>query len=177
MTDTYSVSQTARIIGISPNTVRSWTGHFDEFLSASARPESGHERRYTDDDAELFQTVKILRDQGHPMKQIRPIIESGERYEPILESTMALETGTQASKSKRDATTAQVLGLLKHFTARYESRIDDLELQLKAERDARISAEKEVARLEGMVDELERQPLRVYKVRKIGSFWDRLLGR
>jgi len=76
--DTYSVSQVARIVGIAPNTVRDWTGKFE----IEAQADEDAERRYTPADVALLRTVKILRDQGEPMKRIKPRIAAGERLEP-----------------------------------------------------------------------------------------------
>jgi len=76
--DTYSVSQVARIVGIAPNTVRDWTRKFE----IEAQTEVDAERRYSPEDVALLRTVKVLRDQGEPMKRIMPRIAEGERLEP-----------------------------------------------------------------------------------------------
>ena len=76
--DTFSVSQVAKIVGIAPNTVRDWTRKFE----IDAQSEEDAERRYTSEHVAIFRTVKVLRDQGEPMKRVKPRIAQGERLEP-----------------------------------------------------------------------------------------------
>jgi DNA-binding transcriptional MerR regulator len=103
--NTYSVSQVARSIGISPVTVRSWSydKYYGKQLSTHDRPEDD-ERRYTADDVALLQTVKVLRDQHEPHKRIIPRVMDGERLEPPGKGKESPET--PAAPKTEDADTA-----------------------------------------------------------------------
>ena len=116
--DTYSVSQVARSIRISPNTIRSWSEYkyYGSYLSTHERLED-EERRYTDDDVSLLQTVKILRDQGEPHKRIIPRIADEERLEPPPEADKSplerlTEDADSAIISEREARLIRDFGRL-----------------------------------------------------------------
>jgi len=145
--ETYSVSQVARIIGIAPNTVRDWTARF----AIDAQPDAGEERRYTAGDVALFQTVKVLRDQGEPMKRIMPRIVAGERLEPPPdtppdrpETAKKRETGEPKSAvmTEREAKMMRDFGKLQGEFDTIKLERDYLRQQVGDLQDARIDAEK-----------------------------------
>lgn len=52
-----TVSEIARLLGIEPVKVKRWSGQFAEYLSLTARPVKGRERRFTEDDLRVLAVV------------------------------------------------------------------------------------------------------------------------
>lgn len=152
MIDTYSVGQVAKSVGISKQTVRSWTDRFAEHLSGTAVPGEGLERRYQSADVEVLASVKHLRGQGVVMTNIMPTIARGDRF-PI-EPPEPPETPTEATEPPPDTQTKDLaaLDLLERFAM---PMIDSLQQQLDAERQARLDAEVDAAQLRGRLEEIE----------------------
>ena len=137
--DTYSVSQVARSIGISPNTVRSWTATYSKYLSTHNRPDDD-ERRYTADDVTLLQTVKVLRDQRESHKLIIPRIAADERLEPPPEAKESpLERKTEDADSalmtEREARLIRDFGRLEGEFIAVKHERDRLRVQLNMSQD------------------------------------------
>ena len=57
----YTPTQTARHASVSPNTVRSWTKEYREFLSEHANPPAGVDRSFTASDVAVIQAIAQLR--------------------------------------------------------------------------------------------------------------------
>ena len=149
---TYSVSQVARTIKKTPQTVRTWTGRYSDYLSESANPASGDPRRYTAADIETLATVANLTNQGLSHDDTLAQIATGAR--------MALESPPDAPISAPGTISGPpaMADMLDRFIVRYEARIDDLEGKLTQEQEARRIAEVEAAQLRGRLEELERPP-------------------
>ena len=77
----YSVTQVAHALGVSPTTVRNWARDYDRFLSTDANPDPEHERLFDDSDLSVLRTVKVLRDQRHKHPVIVARLADGERLE------------------------------------------------------------------------------------------------
>jgi DNA-binding transcriptional MerR regulator len=131
MTDvTYSVSHVARTIDRSPQTVRGWTGRYRKYLSESAQVDAGQERRYTDDDVALLQSVDHLSKQGQKHANIMPMLAGGFKIDPETIETPPDETTTNLAKQNE--------------VARFTRLMDTIEVEVKA----RVDAEKRAAAAE-----------------------------
>ena len=69
-TETFSPAIAARQIGIPANTLRNWCRTYAEFLSPSANPPTGEERRLTLHDIETLRAVAALRANDLPPETI-----------------------------------------------------------------------------------------------------------
>jgi DNA-binding transcriptional MerR regulator len=153
--DTYSVSQVAKIVGIAPNTVREWTRKFE----IEAQAEEDAERRYTPADVSLFRTVKILRDQGEPMKRVKPRIAQGERLEPPDLPPDTPETPPDATRqdtalvSQAQAEVARYRGKIEAV----EDERDRLVVQLADAQSAHLVATERAAAAEAKLELIERE--------------------
>jgi DNA-binding transcriptional MerR regulator len=138
MTDdvTYSVTHVSQAIGKTPQTVRDWAGRYKDHLSANARVPKGQERRFTDADVTLLQTVARLSDQGQKHKNIMPMIAGGYEIPPEAPETPAEDETTALAKQDE------------------VSRIMDA---LEAEVQSRVDAEKRAAAAEAMLAMVFRQ--------------------
>jgi DNA-binding transcriptional MerR regulator len=166
--NTYSVSQVARIIGKSPNTIRSWSDdkYYGKQLSIHDRS-ADDERRYTDADVALLQTVKVLRDQHEPHKRIIPRIAADERLEPPAEAKESPET--PAAPKTEDADTALMterearlirdfgrlegeFGVIKQERDRLRDQLDQAQQQVKESTQSNLEAETRAVAAEVMLD-------------------------
>jgi DNA-binding transcriptional MerR regulator len=146
---TYSVTLIARTIGKNPQTVRGWTKRYSKYLSKSATVDAGQERRYTEDDVALLQTVAYLVNQGQKHKDIPPLLDSGFKIPD--------ETDKPESAPDTETTAIAPVDILERFVVRYEARIDELEAKLTVSDDARRLAEVDAARLVGQLDSVYRR--------------------
>lgn len=62
-------SQVARKANVTPQTIRNYSTQYGQFLSSSARGETGP-RLYTDEDVEILCTIAALRSSGIPPDEI-----------------------------------------------------------------------------------------------------------
>lgn len=69
-TETFSPALAARQIGIPSNTLRNWCKVYGEFLSPSANPATGEQRRLTLGDIETLRAVAALRANDLPPETI-----------------------------------------------------------------------------------------------------------
>lgn len=156
--ETFSVTQTSRLIGKAPNTVRTWSSPdlFGRFLSSSANPEPGGERRYSEEDIRILKTAVILQKQGLSIPEIIPRIASGEILEELPGEEDSVPPGSRLSGIPRNDIGSQ----MELFIRPYESQISrlaaDLERgrgELEEERNKRIAAELELSRLSAILEE------------------------
>src|SRR5436190_7158524 len=70
MTPTLATTQAAIKLQVSPNTLRNWSEQYSAFLSATARPGTLPERRFTDKDLTVLTYIKQLRSEGMEKPQI-----------------------------------------------------------------------------------------------------------
>lgn len=139
--DTCAVSQAAKLVNASPNTIRTYSKDYKQFLSEGASPGHGQERRFRNEDIAVMVTIKALKSQRRPADDIIGALLEGERYEPGEQPPEAAP-----STKKAETTDIATIDMLERFVVRYESHIDNLEGRLEAERGARIAAEVEAAR-------------------------------
>jgi DNA-binding transcriptional MerR regulator len=150
MAITYTVKQMAEVARISDSSVRKWgASYLREYLSAGANPATG-DRSYTDRDAAVFHTAGQLRTRKVPWEKVVEAIAAGDLMPP-----------KSPSDSQKTATESQEKGVVlaedwKRMTQPFKDHIDTLKSQYEHERDARVDAEKELARLKsrGWLDRL-----------------------
>lgn len=160
--ETYPVKKAGELIGKAPNTVRTWSGEelFGPYLSPYANPERGGERRYTEQDIRILKTASILQKRGMKIKDIIPRIASGDIIEEIEEP---FEPESPRERSTSLPAPLSLSNQIELFIRPYESQISrlsaDLEREreeLDKEREARITAEKELSRLSALLEERSR---------------------
>jgi len=148
---TYSVSQVARRIKKSPQTVRAWTNRYSAYLSASAAPDLGDERKYAEADVLVLLTVAQLAAQGQRHEAIVSMIAAGERIE-ISDELEIRDMGVRS-----DTPSIAAADLLDRLILRYEARIDVLESKLEESEASRRYAEVGAGRLTGRLEQLYRR--------------------
>jgi len=161
--DTYSVHQTAKKVAVSPNTIRTYSKDFSQFLSPGATPGRMKERRFSDEDIAVFITVKTLRARRQPADGILDALLKGERYEPADSPQEAPDRPQKPSKANRASDSNQdralaTLELMEQFAKPWKDRTAELEIKLDEVQDARRLAEVEAAQLRGRLEELEKPP-------------------
>ena len=77
----------AKRLGVSDQTIRSWSDRFAAFLSPLASPPASRDgpravRTFTDEDAAALALVARLRSEARPYEEIAERLEAGERGEP-----------------------------------------------------------------------------------------------
>jgi len=160
--ETFSVTQASKLVGKAPNTLRTWTraDYFGPYLSSHANPEPGGERRYTEEDIRILRTVVILQKRGLQIADIVPRIAGGE----LLEELPGEETFEPPQRERetpgRELVPPSLIQQMELFLRPYESQITrlsaDLERgreELERERESRITAERELARLAAKLEE------------------------
>jgi DNA-binding transcriptional MerR regulator len=133
---TYSVTHVSKAIGKTPQTVRDWSGRYSGHLSESAKAPKGQERRFTDADVTLLQTVARLSDQGQKHKNILPMIASGYEIPPETDETPPEGETTALAKQNE-----------------FTRLMDAIEAEVKA----RVDAEKRAAAAEARLDMIWRR--------------------
>jgi DNA-binding transcriptional MerR regulator len=166
--ETFSVKQTADLIGKAPNTLRTWSGpdHFGPYLSPYANPGPGEERRFTEHDIRLLKTAVLLQKRGLAIGDIIPRIASGEILEELPEEfperlSPELERGSSENLPvpQRYDPASQLSLYVRPYEVQIERLSADLEgerARLEEEREARITAEKELSRLSAILEEREK---------------------
>lgn len=160
--ETYPVKKTSELIGKRPNTLRTWSGeeYFGPYLSPYANPEPGTERRYTERDIRVLRTAVILQNRGLAIKDIIPRIASGEIIEELPEEfpeEPVPEKGETSGPGKSLLNPRESVGnQIELFIRPFESQIERLSRELESEREAHLSAEKELARLRAILEERDK---------------------
>jgi DNA-binding transcriptional MerR regulator len=75
----YTTNDVKTLLNVAPETVRNWTREFARYLSATANPEAGRTRLYTDDDLKVFDLVYRMRDENRSYEDIHASLLAGER--------------------------------------------------------------------------------------------------
>jgi DNA-binding transcriptional MerR regulator len=160
--DTYSVIQAARMVGVSSNTIRTYSKEFSQFLSPGATPGPREERRFVDEDIAIFVTVKTLRARRQPADGILDALLKGERYEPADSPQEAPDRPQEPPKADQGGDMPQeralaTLELMEQFAKPWKDRTAELETKLDEAQEARLLAEVDRARLAGQLDAIYRQ--------------------
>jgi DNA-binding transcriptional MerR regulator len=93
----YTTKKAAELAGIGRSTVPHYAREWSKYLGDAAKVE-GKTRYFTDDDIDVFRTVKVLRDQNTPSDEIRAFLADGNRAEPVEVPPDPPETPPDATK-------------------------------------------------------------------------------
>jgi DNA-binding transcriptional MerR regulator len=154
----YRIGEASSLLGLhdkNSNTLRSWVEEFKEFLGASANPEMGRPRFFTEDDLRVLRTVRDLRVNHLPYTEIRSRLAQGaytvER--PISPAEEAVELRPIKDSSLVSADQLQaLLGPMAHAAEEWRALADQYKARLE-ERESRVSALEQ--RIDGLQARLE----------------------
>lgn len=159
----FTVGQTAAALGVSTPTIRNWASEFAAYLSERANPAPGQERRITEDDFSILQTVAILRQQAQTYDAIRAALAEGirlelpEGHQPAEDAAAEAKAPSKASE-QTDIAPAALVAFQQALTA-YQEMAERAEAKIDALQDARAKAEAEAAALRAELDALKRRPI------------------
>jgi DNA-binding transcriptional MerR regulator len=134
--------------GVSRQTVSNWCHEFARFLSPTANPPLGAQRRFTDDDLKVFAVVHRQKRGGLTYEEISAALASGEREDPPTD----IATTTNAAMERlqqRVITLENQLRETEHRLAESDGMINELRRQLDETKRALQEAYKTIGRLEG----------------------------
>ncbi len=152
-----SLTELAKEFGVTPSTLRNWTGEFSDHLSPLANPGKGKNRTYSQEDAEIITLVAEMRGQAAKYADIHAALEAGDigqwpPFRPEDDAKQGKEDGQNtALVTKLTATVANFEGQL----TRLEEERDHLRGQLDGERESRLDAETRAAAAEAKLEVLE----------------------
>lgn len=160
--ETFSVKQTSKLVGKAPNTLRTWSSpeYFGPYLSAHANPEPGGERRFTEEDIRVLRTAVILQKRGLQISEIIPRIGAGEILEEVPGESSFEPPEERGESPGRELVPPSLLQQMEMFLKPYETQVSRLtaelereRTELERERESRITAELELARLKTQMEE------------------------
>ncbi len=134
----YTTNDVKTIFNVAPETVRNWAREFSHYLSATANPEVGRTRLFSDDDLKVLDLVNKMRNENKSYEEIHAVLATGQRgtgssFSP--EEVRALIGGEMEKQLSLE------IQMLRRQLANAEERIKDYE-QVK-EQNIRLSAEKD----------------------------------
>ena len=153
MEEIYTVSQAAKLLGVAPNTIRSYSKEFADHLSESATPLPGNERRYAHADMLVFSTVRVLRSRRTDQLSIEDTLAKGERIELVPE-TPETPPEQRIEPIGTDTMALAEKDILERFVM---PLLENIQQQLVEERAARVEAEVEAARAAGQLEAIYRR--------------------
>lgn len=137
---------------VSHQTVQNWSKTFADYLSPTARPESGKMRLFTADDLRVFSLAQDMTGQGATYDDVLAALKNGSRGElpETSDNALALPTSTQLLALRENMNTLQTENQqLKHDLAASRGQNELLERQL-AEIQAKVDRlNREIGKLEG----------------------------
>ena len=155
----YRIGEASTLLGLhdkNSNTLRSWVEEFKEFLGASANPEAGRPRFFTEDDLRVLRTVRDLRLNHLPYNEIRARLAQGAHAveRPAgLSSEEALELLGVKDSSLVSADQLQaLLGPMAHAAEEWRALAEQYKSRLE-ERESRVSTLEQ--RIDGLQARLE----------------------
>jgi len=165
---------------VQPNTIRTWTSTFAEFLSDGANPPKGEHRSYTDDDGRVIDLIATMRNEQKSYEEIRAALAEGDRGQwpqPDTQdaqdrkerdqNTFALVTQLTA----RAASLEGELGAIKEERDHLRNQLQDAQATVQDAQKRAVEAETELRILREVTNkETAAQGEKT-------SFWQRLFGR
>lgn len=121
----YTTSDLTRKFEVSRQTISNWAKEYELFLSPTANPPSGSQRRFVEDDIKVFTLVDEMKKRGMKTEEIIMALHSGQRGElpddseflptvPLSGAMLALqnhvlelEERIQQLRTERDRTAGQ----------------------------------------------------------------------
>lgn len=166
----YTASDLSKALGISRETVRQWSRHFADFLSATANPKEGNERRFTEADLRVIALIYATKQEGKTFADAKVALASGERAEFPEAARAALSSDTPATIVTAPARIASLQEQIiadNRLIAELQERLKESD-GLVREKDGEIAAlermmEKRIAQYEAKIEELNREIGRMSK--------------
>lgn len=134
----YSTNDLKTLFNVAPETIRNWTREFARHLSVTANPESGRNRLYTDDDLQVLDLIRTMRENSHSYEEIHAALDSGQRGNDPGVSPEELRSLVVGETERKLALEVQ---MLRRQLAIADERV--LELDALRERNIRLDAEKD----------------------------------
>ena len=98
-----TVKEVADYLGKHPNTIRQWTKDYADFLSPSAIPTPGKERRFAEDDMAILWTVAVLKSEGKHTVDVVENLATGLRIQPAKEPEEPKKPPNGVESSQEDS--------------------------------------------------------------------------
>lgn len=162
----YTASDLSKALGISRETVRQWSRHFADFLSATANPPEGNERRFTEADLRVIALIFATKQEGKTFADAKVRLASGERADFPEAARAALSSDTPTTIVTAPA---KIASLQSEIIAS-NRKIAELQEQLTEssglvrEKDGQIKLlEKQLAQYEAKIDRLNQEIGRMSK--------------
>lgn len=126
-----------RQFDISRQTVSNWCHEFARFLSPTANPPVGAQRRFADEDLRVFAVIHRLKRAGLTFEEIAAALASGERDEPPMD----IATTSNAALERLQHEVLQIRDQLTKANTRADRAEgqNDLLMRLLADKDAEIA--------------------------------------
>jgi len=166
--DMYTVKQVADFLGISTPALRNWGKEYGDYLSDLATPPKGQTRRYTEDDLLVLNTIAVLKQQGKEPSRIQHDLRVGDYIAVDLPPQEA--AGHQQETALQTESFTQTIALFEERLNRWEKKIDQLQIDLRAAENRATEAETELRILKEAYAEKPAQDEKL-------SFWQRVFGR
>ena len=81
-----TVSEVAEFLGVDRDKVKGWAKEFPEYLSLTAQPAKGKERRFSEADLRVLAVVAEHFELGNDADDVHYALNSGQQYaEPLVE--------------------------------------------------------------------------------------------
>lgn len=144
-----SIAKVARALDTTRSTIRNWAREFADYLSPTANPPAGQERKFTDQDGQVFALVAAMRQNNAGYETIHAALSSGERG--LWPPPGITEDEDESEDTPGSALVTQLTIKLGHLEGQLEAtgeERDHLRNQLEEAQNARLSAEIRAVRAE-----------------------------
>ena len=145
-----TVKQASELLGISNTTLRDRGAEYEKYLSDSANPGKGNERRYTEGDIATLRTIGVLKKQKAPEEDLLEALEQGAKLEPEDAPLVPARSSKQvpARSTKAEGKALTVSDAFTDALAAYETQIGKLQDKNDRLHDKLLEATERAARAE-----------------------------
>jgi DNA-binding transcriptional MerR regulator len=162
----YTASDLSKALGISRETVRQWSRQFADFLSATANPKEGNERRFTEADLRVIALIYATKQEGKTFADAKVALASGERAEFPEAARAALSSDTPSTIITAPARIASLQSEIvasNHLIAELRGRLEESD-GLVAKKDGQIELlQAQLAEAKADIERLNREIGRMSK--------------
>ena len=138
---TYTVSQTAESLDVSPATIRRYAAEFAGSLSPGATPPRGATRRFTSEDVQILRFARNQLELGETYENVRPLLDS-----------VAIDATPDPNPTAAPLADLQPIA---HALTTVSTRIDSLDTLLQSHALERLSDRQALAQLAADLERLE----------------------
>lgn len=156
---TYTTTQASTVFGVSGETIRTWAGEFDDYLSPTARPGEGKTRLFTTEDMGVFALVKQFKTMGKTFKDCHVALGSGQRGEPPSLPPEELSAVVAGETEKR------YILQIEHLRGQLEQATAEL-VHMREIRDENIQLRTKIDMLEQQLSEAKERGMEVDTLRE-----------